>query len=69
MSVSFCKQEENPVYSCTCTVTTCKRHGKCCECVAYHRNKGAIPGCFFTEKGEALLDRSLETFFQDRKKI
>lgn len=51
---------------CACTYPGCPRHGKCCECVAYHRDKeGGIPGCFFTEKGEALWDRSLEVFFQE----
>lgn len=51
---------------CPCTAD-CPRHGKCCDCVAHHRdNEGGIPGCFFTKEGEALLDRSLETLCKDR---
>jgi hypothetical protein len=31
---------------CTCPKVECSRHGKCCECVAYHRNeKKNIPVC------------------------
>lgn len=26
--------EEN----CTCPKNTCERHGKCCECINFHRN-------------------------------
>ncbi|HWQ88371.1 MAG TPA: DUF6485 family protein [Desulfitobacteriaceae bacterium] len=52
--------------NCTCTYP-CTRQGKCCECVAYHRNKGQIPGCFFSASGEKTYDRSLEHLFNDRK--
>lgn len=31
--------------SCTCYDTTCPNHGKCCECVAYHRARGNPPVC------------------------
>jgi len=53
---------------CTCTYTSCSKRGKCCECVAYHRSRGEIPGCFFTKEGEATWDRSIENFIRDRKK-
>ncbi|WP_446715256.1 DUF6485 family protein [Caloramator sp. Dgby_cultured_2] len=39
---------------CTCTYTSCSRRGKCCECVAYHRSKGEIPGCFLLKRGSYL---------------
>lgn len=53
---------------CTCTYD-CPRHGKCCECVAHHRDlEGGIPGCFFSKEGEALWDRRLEMLVEDRKK-
>ena len=29
------------------------------ECVAYHRAKGQVPGCFFSKAGEASYDRSV----------
>ena len=52
---------------CPCTVTNCSRHGKCCECVAHHRDvEIGVPGCFFTKEGEALWKRDLDTFFKDR---
>ncbi len=52
---------------CTCTYP-CSRHGKCCECVAYHRAQGGFPGCFFSKEGEKAYDRSFEMLLRDRKK-
>jgi hypothetical protein len=52
---------------CTCTYTTCDKRGNCCKCVLYHRDKGQIPGCFFTAEGERSYDRSLENFLKDRQ--
>ena len=43
---------------CSCTYSGCPRHGKCCDCVAYHRSMGEFPGCFFTKEGEKTYDRS-----------
>lgn len=50
---------------CPCTYD-CPRHGKCCACVAHHRdhNEG-VPGCFFTPEGEATYDRSIEALWRD----
>lgn len=33
--------EEN----CTCTNTTCKNHGKCCDCINRHRENGSLVFC------------------------
>ena len=31
---------------CTCKNTSCPRHGRCCECVAFHRDeKKGYPNC------------------------
>ena len=31
---------------CTCPNVSCARHGKCCECVNFHRDeKGNLPTC------------------------
>lgn len=49
---------------CTCTYTCSKKH-QCCECVAYHRDMGEIPGCFFSKEGEKSYDRSIENFIKD----
>jgi hypothetical protein len=53
--------------NCPCTYA-CSRHGKCCECVAYHRKSGEVPGCFFSASGEKSYDRSIENLYKDYKK-
>ncbi len=50
-----CDKNKRP---CACTYTSCPLHGKCCECIASHREKGEFPGCLFTKKGEKMYDRS-----------
>ena len=59
---SICSNQ-NP---CPCTYD-CPRHGRCCDCVAYHRdhNEG-VPGCFFSKEAEATYDRSVEALARDR---
>lgn len=57
-----CMKEKN-LKSCTCTYD-CSKKGICCECVTYHRDKGAIPGCFFPKDGEMTYDRSIENFIK-----
>ena len=41
---------------CPCTYA-CPRHGKCCACVAHHRdhNEG-VPGCFFSNLSALLAN-------------
>lgn len=51
---------------CTCSYSHCDKHGNCCACVDYHRQRQQIPGCFFSPQGERLHDRSLATFIKDR---
>lgn len=51
--------------TCPCTYP-CSRHGKCCECVAYHRASGEFPACFFTKEGEKTYDRSFACLLRDR---
>jgi hypothetical protein len=50
---------------CTCTYS-CEKRGNCCACVAYHRGRNELPGCFFTTAGEATYDRSIANFIRDR---
>lgn len=59
-----CPNKAENLKHCTCTYT-CDKRGLCCECVAYHRAKGAIPGCFFSKEGEATWDRSASNFCKD----
>lgn len=32
-------------HPCECHSTSCERHGKCCDCVAYHKAGGDLPVC------------------------
>lgn len=54
-------------FVCTCTYPGCSRHGKCCECVEYHRDRGEVPGCLFSPEGERTYDRTPEALVRDRK--
>lgn len=33
---------------CTCKMVQCVRHGKCCECINHHREKGSLVACMKT---------------------
>lgn len=52
--------------SCSCTYEPCSRKGKCCACVAYHRSRGELPGCFFPSDVERTYDRSIRRFVAAR---
>lgn len=58
----------NNTIKCTCTYVSCSRRGKCCECVAYHRSHGEVPGCFFSKTEEKTYDRSIENLYMDYRK-
>jgi hypothetical protein len=47
---------------CSCTYEPCPRKGICCQCVAYHREYGELPGCFFPPDVERTYDRSIHRF-------
>ncbi|TKJ43846.1 hypothetical protein CEE36_01635 [candidate division TA06 bacterium B3_TA06] len=53
---------------CTCTYEPCPRKGRCCECVAYHRDKGELPACYFTLEEEKTYNRSIAFFIRCRNK-
>ncbi|MCL6466421.1 MAG: DUF6485 family protein [candidate division WOR-3 bacterium] len=55
---------------CTCTYEPCHRKGKCCECIAYHRQNNELPGCLFPPEAERTYNRSISYFIQtlQRKK-
>jgi hypothetical protein len=57
-----CQKDMN-LKDCTCTYS-CSKRGLCCECVAYHRAAGELPGCFFTKAGEKTYDRSVGNFIK-----
>ena len=31
--------------NCTCKMVSCVRHGKCCECINHHLEKGSLVAC------------------------
>ncbi len=59
-----CNKEEN-AKSCACTYSSCDKRGLCCACVVYHRDRGELPGCFFTKKGERTYDRSIKNYMKN----
>jgi len=61
-----CKKNSNKA-ACTCTYEPCSRKGACCDCVAYHRDNGELPGCFFTAEAERSCDRSIANFLRTSK--
>ena len=63
-----CENKDVNNKDCNCTYP-CSRKGLCCECVKYHRDKNQFPACFFSKRGEATYDRSLEALIKDRKGI
>ncbi len=60
-----CTVTEN-LAACTCTYD-CEKRGKCCQCVAYHRQMKQIPGCFFSKEAERTYDRSIARFIKDNQ--
>lgn len=57
-----CPNQKQNLARCSCSYEPCSRKGTCCECVAYHRDQGQIPGCFFPPELEATYDRSISAF-------
>ncbi|RLG68842.1 MAG: hypothetical protein DRO11_08540 [Methanobacteriota archaeon] len=56
-----CKKDIN-LEQCNCTWEPCDKKGVCCECIRYHRRRGELPACYFSEDAEASYDRSIENF-------
>ena len=61
-----CKKNDT-AKSCACTYEPCPRKGLCCECVAYHRDSGELPGCLFSPEAERTYDRSIGNFIASSK--
>lgn len=60
-----CKKERN-LSVCNCTFS-CSRKGICCECLAYHRDRGELPACYFSADVERTGDRSVEAYLKCRR--
>ena len=61
-----CVKEANSK-NCPCTYTSCERHGACCQCVAYHRDKDQMVACYFKPELERTYDRSMKNFLSQYK--
>jgi len=59
-----CKVEANEK-ACNCSYP-CSRKGICCECIAYHRQAGELPACYFGPQAERSYDRSIENYLRTR---
>jgi hypothetical protein len=59
-----CKKDVN-LARCNCTYEPCSRKGICCECIAYHRDHGELPACFFSAATERSYDRSVRKFISE----
>lgn len=60
-----CTVDKN-IKGCSCTYP-CEKRGKCCLCVAYHRSRNELPGCFFSEEKERTYDRSIGLFIRENQ--
>ena len=59
-----CHFEKNKA-RCACTYESCKRRGRCCECIAHHWELKQLPGCLFSAEGERTYDRSIQRFISE----
>lgn len=55
-------------HKCACSYPDCSRHGKCCECLAYHLKSNELPACCFPPEVERSYDRSFERFIEVHSK-
>lgn len=56
-----CKKEQNKD-ACTCSATSCRTRGICCECLQKHLSNKQLPGCCFPPEAEKTYDRSFGNF-------
>jgi len=63
-----CPNFESNLKNCPCTWEPCDKKGFCCKCIAYHRERGELPACFFPKEVERTYDRSIEKFIEIHKK-
>ena len=61
-----CKIDRNK-NRCNCTYP-CSKKGLCCECIHYHKSRGELPACYFSDEEEKTYDRTIENFIKHYKK-
>lgn len=47
---------------CNCTYLGCENKGRCCLCVAYHRERGELPAYYFNPGKEKTYNRCIENY-------
>ncbi len=62
-----CKNRKKNIAVCNCTYAGCPRHGECCECVAYHRERDELPACYFDKDAEKTYNRSFANFMKYKR--
>ena len=62
--IDKCPNSQVNLANCPCTYQACPRHGLCCECIRYHRQRKELPACYFTPEEEKTYNRSLQFYVQ-----
>lgn len=65
--MSDCINKQKNMSDCNCSYGSCSRKGVCCECLAYHRDQGQLPACYFPNDIEKTYDRSIRKFVETNK--
>ena len=65
--MAVCQNQKKNRSGCNCTYEPCAREGICCECIAYHRDAGELPACYFSTQAERTYDRSINRFLSSRQ--
>jgi hypothetical protein len=63
-----CLNQKKNAAACNCTYPGCSRRGVCCQCLAYHRDSGELPACYFSAAEERTYDRSVSFFLRSRSR-
>lgn len=58
-----CENKSRNLEYCNCSFS-CGKKGTCCDCIAYHRSMGELPGCYFPKDVESSGDRSIANFIK-----
>ncbi len=58
-----CRKETN-IKNCNCSYEPCSRKGLCCQCIAYHKDSGELPACYFDNDAEKTYNRSISYFMK-----
>ena len=61
-----CTNKKNNLEGCNCSYP-CSRKGFCCECLAYHKQKGELPACYFTELQEKTYNRTIAYYMLNKQ--